>query len=68
MMSLLVLAPIGQFGSRQIMLSLPLLPATYVGFLLARRSMKSIPHQQLRIASLSLCAIAGLAAVLSFWL
>ena len=68
LMSLIILAPIGQFGSRQILLSLPLLPATYLGFLIARRSMKSIPHQQLRVASLTLCALAGLAAVLSFWL
>jgi uncharacterized membrane protein YfcA len=68
LMSLLVLAPIGQFGSRQIMLSLPLLPATLLGFVLAQRSMKRIPHRQLRSGSLLLCSIAGVAAVLSFWL
>ena len=68
LMSLLVLAPIGQFGMTQIMLGLPLLPATFLGFLIARRSMQQIPHRQLRIASLTLCSIAGAAAVLSFWI
>lgn len=67
LMSLTVLAPIGQFGLRQIMLGLPLLPATLVGFYVARRSMRHVPHRQLRIASLTLCSIAGVAAVLSFW-
>lgn len=68
LMSLAVLAPIGQFGMTQIMLGLPLLPATFVGFLIARRSMRQVPHRQLRIASLTLCSIAGAAAVLSFWI
>ena len=67
LMSLLVLAPIGQFGVQQLMLGLPLLPATLVGFLIARRTMSQVPHRQLRIASLTLCSIAGAAAVLSFW-
>lgn len=67
LMSLAVLTPLGQFGSRQIMLALPLLPATGIGFYLARHSMRRVPHQKLRIASLSLCSVAGMAAVLSFW-
>lgn len=66
-MSLVVLTPLGQFGSRQIMLALPLLPATCLGFFIAKRTMRSVPHQQLRIASLTLCSIAGMAAVASFW-
>ncbi len=67
LMSLIILAPVGHFGTRQIMLSLPLLPATCLGFLIARRSMTKIPHQQLRYGSLLLCSISGLAAVVSFW-
>lgn len=66
--SLAVLVPIGQFGVQQIMLGLPLLPATFLGFLIARRTMRHLPHRQLRIASLALCSVAGAAAVLSFWL
>lgn len=67
-MTLLVLAPIGQFGKPQMVLALPLLPATGLGFFLAQRSMRRVPHRQLRIASLTLCSVAGLAAVISFWL
>lgn len=66
-MSLAVLAPLGQFGMRHLMLGLPLLPATFLGFLLARLSMRYLPSRQLRIASLTLCAITGLYAVFSFW-
>lgn len=68
LMSLIILAPLGQFGMVQLKLSLPLLPATFIGFLIARRSMKRVPHQQLRVASLTLCAFTGLYAVLSYWL
>ncbi|MGJ8690511.1 MAG: sulfite exporter TauE/SafE family protein [Gammaproteobacteria bacterium] len=67
LMSLAVLTPLGQFGSRQIILALPLLPATVVGFFIAKRTMRHVPHRQLRIASLTLCSIAGMAAVVSFW-
>ncbi len=67
LMSLVILAPLGQFGMRQLVLGLPLLPATFIGFLIARASMRRVPHRQLRFASLGLCAVTGLAAVLSFW-
>lgn len=66
-MSLVILAPVGHFGTRQILLSLPLLPATCLGFFIARRSMTKVPHEQLRYASLLLCIVSGLAAVVSFW-
>lgn len=68
LMSLIILAPFGQFGLAQLKLGLPLLPATFLGFVLARRSMKRVPHRQLRTASLALCAITGLYAVFSYWL
>lgn len=67
MMSLIILAPVGHFGARQVLLSLPLLPATCLGFFIARRSMSKIPHKQLRYGSLLLCSVSGMAAVISFW-
>jgi uncharacterized protein len=67
LMSLVVLAPVGQFGMRQIMLSIPLWPATFAGFLIAQYTMKHLPHRQLRLGSLALCSLSGFAAVLSFW-
>lgn len=66
--SLIILAPLGQFGPRQMMLALPLLPATYVGFELARLSMGKIAHAKLRLFSLALCFICGVAAVASYWM
>jgi len=67
-LSLVILAPLGQFGPRQIMLSLPLLPATYIGFELAKLGIGRFAHAQLRIGSLALCSICGVAAVASYWL
>jgi uncharacterized membrane protein YfcA len=67
LMSLVVLAPVGLFGMRQILLSIPLWPATFAGFLIAQYTMKQLPHRQLRLGSLALCSLSGLAAVLSFW-
>jgi len=67
LMSLVVLAPVGLFGMRQILLSIPLWPAKFAGFLIAQYTMKQLPHRQLRLGSLALCSLSGLAAVLSFW-
>ena len=66
--SLVILAPLGQFGGTQIMLALPLLPATYVGFELARLSAGKISQGKLRVFSLGLCFICGVAAVASYWM
>lgn len=65
LISLVVLAPIGHFGTRHIMLSLPLLPATLFGFWVARRTMHRLPHSTIRKASLMLCAASGAAVMLS---
>ncbi|MDX1492124.1 MAG: sulfite exporter TauE/SafE family protein [Pseudohongiellaceae bacterium] len=67
MLSLIILAPVGQFGVQHILLSAPLLPATYLGFKLARLSMGRISHAKLRYGSLLLCSLCGVAAVASFW-
>lgn len=67
-MSLLMLASIDRFGLSQIIISLPLMPATLVGYWIATKTMHRISHQNLRRASLLLCAIAGCAAVGSYWL
>lgn len=65
LISLLVLAPIGQFGWYQMQLSLPLLPATLAGFLLARHNLHRLSASHVRTGSLVLCAGAGLYAVVS---
>lgn len=65
LISLMILAPVGRFGVSHMLLSLPLLPATLAGFWLARHTMHRLPHDTIRLASLTLCALSGLAAVLS---
>ena len=67
-MSLLMLGSSDKFDMQQIRLSLPLMPATLVGYWLAMKTMHRISHQNLRRFSLLLCAMAGIAAIGSYWL
>ncbi len=67
-MSLLMLSVVGRFGPTEILLSLPLMPATLAGYWLAMRTLKFISLANLRRFSLLLCAVAGSAAILSYWL
>lgn len=68
LMSLAMLSAVGQFGKAQLVASLPLMPATLVGYWLAMKTLHKISHQTLRTSSLSLCAIAGCAAIVSYWI
>jgi hypothetical protein len=63
-----MLSTIGLFGAEQIRLSLPLLPATLAGYWVAMQTLHLISQQNLRRFSLGLCALAGAAAILSYWL
>lgn len=63
--SLVILAPIGHFGWLHVGLSVPLVPATVLGFWVARRTMHRMSPTLLRGASLLLCALSGLYAVVS---
>lgn len=67
-MSLLMLFSIGRFGMEHIVISLPMMPATLAGYWVAMRAMHRISHQNLRRVSLGLCAVAGLAAIASYWI
>ena len=67
LMTLAMLAPIGYFGLRQILLGLPLLPATLLGYWIARRTWHRLSSRNLRHFSLLLCSVAGTLAVLSYW-
>jgi uncharacterized membrane protein YfcA len=68
LMSLAMLTFVGSFGRDQIVASLPLLPATLVGYWIAMQSLHRISHQTLRYGSLALCAVAGSAAVISYFI
>lgn len=68
LMSLAMLAPVGYFGSREILLALPLLPGTLLGYWLARHTWHLVSPRLLRLSSLLLCSVAGVVAVISYWL
>ena len=68
LLSLLMLSGVNRFGWQEMQLALPLIPATLAGYWLAMRSLHLISQQNLRRASLLLCAVAGTAAVASYWL
>ena len=67
-LTLIMLGFVDRFGPRQMLLSLPFLPATLLGYWLAMRSVHLITSHMLRTGSLALCCLAGLAAVVSYWL
>jgi hypothetical protein len=67
-MSLTMLALVDRFGLQEIKLSLPLMPATLLGYWLAMKTLHLISHQNLRRASLVLCSLAGCAAIASYWI
>ena len=68
LMSLLMLATIDRFRLEHILISLPLMPATLLGYWVAMKTLHKISHQNLRRASLALCTIAGSIAIASYWL
>lgn len=65
LISLVVLAPTSHFGLLHVTLSLPLLPATVLGYWLARKTMHRLSAAVIRNGSLALCAASGLYATLS---
>ena len=66
LISRIVLLPTEYFRWQHAGLSLPLIPATLAGYLLARGTMHMLPHRTIRSGSLILCSLSGIAAVLSF--
>ena len=64
-MSLIMLAAIDRFGAAELAASLPLPPATLIGYWIARKTMHRISHRRLRLFSLTLCALAGAGSILS---
>ncbi|MGR5064035.1 sulfite exporter TauE/SafE family protein [Photobacterium sp. DNB22_13_2] len=64
-LSLLIQIPIGYMSMHHLFLALPLIPASYAGHKLAVSVNDYISHKAVRNASLLLCIVAGLGAVLS---
>lgn len=62
-MSLLIQIPIGYMSMEHMYLSLPLLPASYLGYRVAMRVVNHLSQEIVRRASLILCLVAGLSAI-----
>jgi uncharacterized protein len=67
LMSLAMLSTVDRFGMEHVLISLPLMPATLMGYWLAMKTLHLISHQNLRRFSLLLCAVAGSVAIASYW-
>lgn len=68
LLSLVVQAPIGYMSMHHFWLSLPLLPASYLGYRVAMRYVEVLPKSLIRTFSLSLCFVSGATAVASYYI
>lgn len=64
MISLMILIPTGYFGWYHLYMTLPLLPAAWLGYMIANKTTQSLPKEKIRIGALVLCAVSGLTAIL----
>jgi uncharacterized membrane protein YfcA len=67
-MSLIMLTAVDRFGQKEMIISLPLMPAALAGYWVAMRTLHLVSHERLRLFSLLLCILAGSVAILSYWI
>ncbi|KII76542.1 sulfite exporter TauE/SafE family protein [Vibrio renipiscarius] len=63
LISLGVQIPVGFLNLHHLWITLPLLPAAYLGYRLARATTDSLPKEKIRIGALALCSVSGATAV-----
>ncbi|CRZ89005.1 permease [Vibrio cholerae] len=61
--SLMVQWPTGFLTWHHVLLTLPLIPAAWLGYVLARKTTHSLPKEKIRFAALALCLVSGATAV-----
>ncbi|MCG9649273.1 sulfite exporter TauE/SafE family protein [Vibrio brasiliensis] len=61
--SLLIQMPAGFLTLHHVWISIPLVPAAWVGYKLAQLTTHSLPKEKIRIGALTLCSISGATAV-----
>ncbi|WP_391091587.1 TSUP family transporter [Vibrio sp. NH-UV-68] len=61
--SLIIQVPAGFLTLHHLWISVPLIPAAWLGYMLARATTQTLPKQQIRIGALLLCSISGGTAV-----
>lgn len=66
-LSLAVQIPTGYMSWHHLSLTLPLLPATLLGFWLATRWVDRISSKHIRMVSLLMCSVSGIAAIAVYW-
>lgn len=65
LLSLAVQVPIGYMSLHHFYLSLPLLPASFLGYRAAMHYIDRIPRKTVRLASLAICFVSGMTAIIS---
>ena len=65
LLSLMVQVPIGYMSLHHLYLSLPLLPASFLGYLLAMRYVDRIPKTAIRRVSLGICIVSAVTAIIT---
>jgi len=67
LLSLAVQIPAGHMGWSHLLLTLPLLPAAFLGYLVAERYSHLVSQERVRGVSLGLCSICGFLALINYW-
>ncbi len=62
-LSLIVQVPTGYFTWHHVVITLPLIPASWLGYKLAMMTTGYLPKEKIRIAALVLCFISGVTAI-----
>ncbi|WP_237360725.1 sulfite exporter TauE/SafE family protein [Vibrio marisflavi] len=61
--SLIVQIPFGYLTLHHVWITIPLIPAAWLGYLLALKTTQSLPKEKIRYGALVLCLVSGLTAV-----
>ncbi|TKF21474.1 sulfite exporter TauE/SafE family protein [Vibrio genomosp. F6] len=63
LISLIVQIPIGFFTLHHVFITIPLIPASWLGYKLAIMTTQSLPKEKIRTGALILCLVSGLTAI-----
>lgn len=63
LISLIVQIPIGFFTLHHVFITIPLIPASWLGYKLAIMTTQSLPKKKIRVGALILCLVSGLTAI-----
>lgn len=61
--SLIIQIPAGFLNTHHLWITIPLIPAAWLGYKLAMMTTQSLPKEKIRLGALLLCSISGITAV-----